>query len=332
MIKVGLIGAGAIGYFHLSGYENNSNCELIAIASRTEKSAKLAAKKFGVPNTYWGENWKIMLEKEDLDVVSICSPNYLHAEMTLEALKNDVNVLCEKPIALTKKELDKIEEVVKTSGLIYFTAFQKRYNPIVPYLKKIVEEKILGDLTYVRYNFSHLGPYTSWKPLSDEKWFFDADKAGGGVLLDLGVHCIDILRHLIGEFTSVEWASFNTSCKKIQHEDNGIVLFRFINNALGIVYVSWCNEPHEIIEIFGTNGILRIDLHTNDLLLKPKEIKQVDNVKALLSFETPEDYNTQNKLIDHFIECVKENKQESPDFQDGKRAVEFVLDAYSKQI
>jgi predicted dehydrogenase len=331
-LKVGLIGAGGIGYFHLSGYKKNENCELVAVASRTEKSSKTAAQKFKIPKAYWGEDWIKMLEENKLDVVSICSPNYLHAPMVIEAIKNNCNILCEKPIAISINELKDIEASLRTKKLIFFSAYQKRYIPIIPQIKKVIENEVLGEINLVRHFFSHYGPYTSWRPLSEQKWFFDSEKAGGGVLLDLGVHSIDLLRYLIGDFSKIEGYSHNTTCKKISNEDNCSVLFRFRNNAIGVITVSWCNEPLDIVEIFGTKGILRIDLQSNEPLdYKPKNLKKNEVLKKILEQKFTMNVIPQNLLIDHFIQCVLNRNQENPNFEDGKRSVEFVLEAYSSK-
>jgi len=328
-LRVGLIGAGGFGYLHLSGYKKNENCELIAVASRTEQHAKIAAEKFDIPEWYFGDDWKKMLEENRLDVVSICSPNYLHAPMTIEAIKNDVNVLCEKPICISEKELDEIEKLLEKKNLIYFSSFNKRYIEHFNNVKEIVDNEALGKINLIRFFFSHHGPYTSWKPLSEQKWFFDTEKAGGGVLLDLGVHCIDILRYLIGEFRAVEGYSQNTSCKDIKDEDNCNVLVRFENEALATMSISWCNEPMELLELYGTKGNLKVDLHSKQpISFAPKKLKRNQFIKVALEHESTH-ANTQHLLIDHFIDCVLKGKQEHPDFYDGKRAVEFVLKAYS---
>jgi len=329
-IKVGLVGAGRFGIFHLAGYKKNENCEIIAVCSRTEESARNAAEKFNIPNVYWGDSWKRMFEEQNLDAVSICSPNYLHAPITLLALENNCNVLCEKPIALSLKELDQIENILNTKDLIYFTSFQKRYLSIIPNVKKIIASKIFGEINLIRYFFGHYGPYSSYQPMSKQKWFIDSKMAGGGVLIDLGVHCIDLLRFLIGEFDCVEGYNFNSTCKKINDEDNCNVLFKFENGALGMITVSWCSEPSEIIEFFGTKGTLKIDLQSNSPFdFHPK--KMLRNI--ILKEALDANYNTnmipQHELINHFVNCILENKQESPNFYDGKRAVEFVLEAYS---
>ncbi|MFW9951948.1 MAG: Gfo/Idh/MocA family protein [Candidatus Thorarchaeota archaeon] len=330
-LKVGLIGAGGFGHVHLSGYIKNINCELVAVSSGTEESAKFASEKFNIPNVYWGDNWKLMLENNELDIVSICSPNYLHAQQTIEAINQNCNILCEKPIAISNEELKNVEEALKNRTLIYFTSFQKRYIPFLPNVKEMIENGVIGQINLIRHVFSHFGPYTSWKPLSQDKWFFDPLKAGGGVLMDLGVHSIDLLRHLIGEFSKVEGYSYNTSCKNIVSEDNCNVLFRFQNEVLGVITVSWCNEPMDIIEIFGTRGMLRVDLHSkNPFSYKPKGLKKNPILKKALKYKYNRSAIPQHDLIDHFINCILKRKQENPSFLDGKRAVEFVLEAYSK--
>ncbi len=331
-LKVGLIGAGGFGNIHLSGYTKNNYCQLVAVASGTKKSATLASEKYNIPGVYWGDDWKRMLENENLDIVSICSPNYLHAEMTIEAIKHNCNILCEKPIAISYQELNNIEMMLRKSNLIYFTSFQKRYNPCLPYAKSVIENNAIGEINFVRHIFSHYGPYTSWKPLSQEKWFFNADKAGGGVLMDLGVHSIDLLRYLVGEYSKVEGFSYNTSCKDIVNEDNCSVLIRFLNDVLGVITVSWCNEPSDVIEIYGTKGMLKIDLHSREpISFKPKILKKNQYIKMFWKKDYSQNKIGQHLLIDHFINSVISKKQEQPDFIDGKRAVEFVLEAYSKK-
>ena len=328
-LKVGLIGAGSIGYYHLSGYKKNANCDIIAVASRSEQSAKKAADKFEIPSVYWGDSWKQMLEEQNLDIVSICSPNYLHASMSIVALKNNCNVICEKPIAINKNELEMIENTLKTSGLIYFTSFQKRYMTVIPYIKKIIENKVLGDINLVRYFFGHYGPYTSWHASSEQKWFFDTKMAGGGVLLDLGVHCIDLLRYLIGEFTEIGGYNYNSTCKKIRDEDNCNVIFKFKNGTLGNITVSWCSEQSEILELFGTEGSLKIELQSNTpFTFQPKKLRRNKYIKEALEADYNVNIIPQHKLIDHFVSCVINKNQENPNFYDGKRAVEFVLESY----
>jgi len=329
-LKIGIVGVGAFGTIHLEGFSKNPDCELVAIASRTEEHAKAASETFNVPKVYTGnDSWEKMIDNEQLDVISICTPNYLHAPIILEAIEKNCHILCEKPIAISREELNHIESKLAFKDLIFFTSFQKRYNPIFRLIRSIIGKDILGKITLVRYYFSHYGPYKSWEALSEEKWFFNSEKAGGGVLLDLGVHCIDILRYLIGEYDKVNGINFNTSCINIEDEDNCSVLFRFKNNATGLISVSWCNEPLETLDLFGTKGFIKVDLSgRSPLSFGPESFKRNKIIKDLIEFK-PTNESAQNQLIDHFINCIQTKKQESPNFDDGKKAVEFILDAYS---
>jgi len=270
-----------------------------------------------------------MLRNEDLDVVSICTPNDLHAPMTIEAIDNNINVLCEKPICVSIKQLDEVENKLKNKGTIFFTSFQKRYISFLPLIKKIIVNEIIGKLLLVDYHFSHYGPYKSWEAISEEKWFFDSEKAGGGVLLDLGVHCVDVLRYLVGEYSEIKGVDFNTHCIDMTNEDTSSVLFKFQNDITGMITVSWCLEPLEILKIYGTKGMFNIDLRTKKIVYyRPLELKKSPMFKEVLSHKEPR-MNNQYKLIDHFITCILNKKQEHPDFNDGRKAVEFVLKAYS---
>jgi len=328
-VRVGLIGAGGFGNIHLEGYLKNPNCEIIALAARTKNHAKSAARKFSVNQVYFGEDgWKNMLKSEKLDAVSICTPNFLHAPMTLEALDNGIHILCEKPICINRNELEKLTQAVKRTNLIFMTSFQKRFNPLIPILKWIIEDGILGKIILVKYNFSHYGPYISWKALSEEKWFFDSNMAGGGVLLDLGVHCIDLLRYLIGEYEEINGINSNTSCIDMKDEDNCNVLFRFQNDTLGMISVSWCNYPSEVIEIYGIKGNLYVDFRSKrPVSYQPKALQKDKLIKKAHSFKSRLN-NYQGKVIDHFLDAVIRKEQLHPNFEDGKKAVEFVLEAY----
>ena len=328
-VKVGLIGAGGFGNIHLEGYEKNENVDLIAIVARTKDHAEKAAQRFSVEQIYFGnEGWKNMLKLENLNAISICTPNYLHAPIALEALRSGIHVLCEKPICINYEELGELEKVVEETKCVFMTSFQKRFNPLMSILKWIIEDEVLGNIILIKYYFSHYGPYTSWKALSKEKWFFDSKMAGGGVLLDLGVHCIDILRYLIGDYAEINGVNSNTSCIDMKDEDNCNVLLSFQNGILGMISVSWCNYPSEIIEIYGTKGNMRLDLHSKrPVSCQPKSLIKNQLIKKAQYFKKLSN-NYQNILIDHFIDAITNNKNEHPNFEDGKKAVEFVLEAY----
>lgn len=269
-----------------------------------------------------------MLDSEDLDGVSICTPNFLHFPMIMEALKRDVSILCEKPVCITLDECIKVESFLKEKDLIFFTAFHKRYLSVIPLLKQLLIEERLGDITMVRYFFSHLGPYTSHNARSKIRWFYDSKMAGGGVVLDLAVHSIDLLRYLIGEYSVVEGYSEKTSCLELSDEDTGTIIFKFKSGPIGNISVSWCCQPTELIEIFGRKGTLTVDLTSKvPCQVYPKELIKDPLIKELSKHKLST-IEPHHLLIDDFVKSFRTKNQKSPNFTDGKRAVEFALDAY----
>lgn len=329
MLKIGLIGAGAIGEVHLKGFERNKFCNVVSVASRTKEHAQQAADKFNIPNIFIGDEW-IDLLNEDIDAVSICTPNYLHSEMILRSLERDIHVLCEKPIAILQDELNQIEHIISKKDLVFYTMFNKRYNPIFPRIKKIITKRILGKIINVRYYLSHYGPYKSWRAKSKEKWFFDPEKAGGGVLLDLGVHCIDIFRYLLGDYKAINGISYDTSCIKMKEEDSCNVNFTLQKGTLGLISVSWCNPPSEFIEFYGTDGLLRLNLFKNKFTVTPSKLRKSPLLNRFFQ-NNDKKISSYHLLIDDFINSIlkKSYSDKSPSFLDGKKAVEFVNKAYS---
>ncbi|MHA1325987.1 MAG: Gfo/Idh/MocA family protein [Promethearchaeota archaeon] len=331
-LKIGVLGTGGFGQVHLSCYQNNENCEIVAVASRTEKHSKMAARKFSIPYYYHGDDWRKLFSENDLDIVSICTPNYLHAPMILEAIENEINILCEKPICISKEELNEIESHLNKKKVIFFSSFQKRYIPPIIMFKDVIEKGLLGDIRYIRYRFSHLGPYKSWRPISEEKWFYDIDKAGGGVLIDLGVYCIDLIRFLFGDYKNLIFSMKESQCYKIEGEDSAFVIFKVDDNITGEIDVSWCFGPLEYITLMGNKGWMILEFVPKYQVFYhfywKKKLAKNKLIQKMVKW-TPTSRNYQQQLINHFVNCVINGTQEHPDFIDGKRAVEFVLDAYS---
>ncbi len=115
----------------------------------------------------------------------------------------------------------------------------------------------------------------------------------------------------------------------MQDEDNCNVLFRFKNDALGFITASWCNEPLEMVDIFCTKVYIKFNLtNKNFVSYGPRNLKKNEFLQNLINYKPSGDI-AQYVLTDHFIDCIKKKTQENPNFEDGKRAVEFVLDAYS---
>ena len=270
-IKVAVIGVGSISESHIAAYKNNENVELYALCDINEKILKEKGKKHGVEKLY--TNVHEMLETlPEIDAVSVCTWNCAHAECTIAALKAGKDVLCEKPMAMNAAEAQKMLDTARTCGRKLMIGFVRRFGNDTKVTKDFINGGSLGEIyyaktTYLRRNGNPGG------------WFGDKSRSGGGPLIDLGVHVIDLTRYLMGnpKPVSVYGATFkklgnrpgivkdptdyfsasaaaNDACDV---EDAVTALVRYDNGAVLSVEASFSlniKNPSGIIELFGTKG------------------------------------------------------------------------------
>ena len=188
-IKVGIIGCGNISQYHLQGYAALDDVEIYALCDINEDNLKNRGEMFGVTRLY--TDYNEMLKLEELDAVSICTWNAAHKECTVAALKAGKHVLCEKPTAMNRAEALEMQKAAEESGKILMIGFVRRHGNDCAVLKDFIEAGSLGDIyyakaTYLRRNGNPGG------------WFGNKELSGGGPLIDLGVHVIDLVKYLMG--------------------------------------------------------------------------------------------------------------------------------------
>jgi predicted dehydrogenase len=198
-----------------------------------------------------------MLAAEKLDVVSVCSPNRFHAEHAIAALAAGAHVLLEKPAATSMKEIAAIKAAVKRSGRVLVVGFSHRFHRGNIKAKQLIEDGAIGEPYMIRIRFAHSGPYKGW---AKSDWFYSPALAGGGVLLDMGIHAIDQALWLGGPVRSVQ-AMTATLRKKIEVDDNALLLLEFANGkTLGCIEVGWTSPTgFNGIEVLGDDGSIQID-------------------------------------------------------------------------
>lgn len=326
---VGIIGAGTMAErYHLPAIREIPELKFIANVNATKKRAKYIAKKFGAEA--WYTNYKDMLKRDDIDIVEICTPNYLHCEMTIDAAEAKKHIIVQKPMAISVTEADKMIKAAKEADVKLMVFYQLRFNPVFEKIKKIVDSGMIGDPFMAKAHIGHMGPYDFWGAVSD--WFFDPKKSGGGVLLDLGVHYIQNLRCLMGKIESVYAATESLMHKKI--EDNASLILKFKNNKRGIINVSWLLKGgyFEGLELYGTKG--SILFNNNWPQLRPRLIYFSENEStkfgrgwSLLASEQ----NIIKSTIDihkHFINCIFKNDKPITNGEEGRRDLEIVFASY----
>ena len=204
-LKIGLIGAGGIATgCHMPGYANMDNVEIVAICDiKIEKAKKLAA-KYGVEQVF--EDYMDVINLPGLDAIDICTPNYLHSTIAVAALEKGLNVFCEKPDAINAVEAEKMKAAAEKSGKVLMVMRNNRYYSNSQYLKKFIAEGGMGDIYCGRCGWIRRRGIPG-----KGGWFTTKAKSGGGPLIDLGVHMIDLSIWLMGNPTpvSVSGCTFN---------------------------------------------------------------------------------------------------------------------------
>ncbi len=323
-LRVATIGCGSIAQvLHLPGYAKNPNVEIVACADPDQRRWSEVQKKFGVDRFY--KDYADLLDNEALDAVSICSPNAFHAEQAYVALGLGLHVLCEKPMTLTRKEADILVSAARKAKTVFMVGFSQRFCHGIIEAKKILESGKLGDPFMIRIRFAHEGPYPGW---AKDDWFYDPKAAGGGAMLDMGIHAFDLARHLFGDVKKVS-ASVKTIFKPIKVDDNAVVTLEFKNGALGYVEVGWTSLPgFNGAEIYCRHGNLIIDYTTGMRMISGRQLKSGRHKAVTKTFPFRPNEGGWDIEMDYFIDCIRQGYQAEMDVVAGAEAVKIALAAY----
>ncbi len=191
-LRAGVVGLGWAGEQHLKSYVGLPGVEAVALAGLEKGRLEALGKSYGVPNLY--EDYEGLVAREDLDIVSVCTPNHLHAPIAVAALEGGKHVLCEKPLARTGVEAESIVRAARAAGRVVNVAFTQRERGDVQVLKRHVLEGNLGRVYHVKASWLRRDGIPGMG-----SWFTSKEMAGGGPLIDLGVHMLDMALYLLDE-------------------------------------------------------------------------------------------------------------------------------------
>lgn len=254
MAKLAMLGAGFIGDFYTYGLHGlRSRDKVHIIYSRDDSRGRAFAKKHGIPK--WTTSMKAAVEDPEVDAVVIGLPNNLHLEAVKLAAAARKPVLCTKPLGRNGKEAFMMLEAVEKAGIFNGYLEDLVYTPKTLKAIESVRAGTLGQVTWVRSRETHPGPHSNW--------FWTKEISGGGVLLDMGCHCIEIARNYIGkDIRPVEViAVADTLVKPIEAEDNALGWVRYENGAIGQFEVSWTFRGGMDLrdEVMGTEGTIWVN-------------------------------------------------------------------------
>jgi predicted dehydrogenase len=251
-----VIGCGSIARSaHVPGFGASEFATLAGFASRTRASAETTASGCGSDAPIY-DDWRELVERDDVDAVTICSPNAFHREQAVVAAKAGKHVLVEKPVAISAPEADEMIAAADEAGVVLQVAHNLRYLPAVLAAREAVAR--VGNIVGLRAAFGHAGPQV-WAP--EASWFFDRSRSGGGALIDLGIHIIDVV-HFVTRLEAREVTAMVSGADPC--ETAAQVIASFGNGAIGTIHASWVAKPAPDLSltIFGTEGTLHFDVRT----------------------------------------------------------------------
>lgn len=229
-LKAGVIGLGSMGQHHARHYFNFQDVNLVAV-SDTDKSKIELAKKY---NCIFYTDYKEMLKKENLDIVSIAVPTSLHKKVAIDVLNQGINALIEKPISYDLKSAKEILKAAKKNKVKFMVGHIERFNPVIRRLKKLIEKKEFGEIFSIES-----------KRLS----IYHPRIRDCGVIIDLGIHDIDLMNFLINKkLKSVYAVAFRKLIPNPEFEDHANILLNFKNDVIGKIEISWVS-PTKVREI-----------------------------------------------------------------------------------
>ncbi|MFP4005750.1 MAG: Gfo/Idh/MocA family protein [Candidatus Hadarchaeia archaeon] len=338
-LKAGLIGAGKTArLMHLRWYDSNPHVELVSVADADKQLAEGVARDFGMDGVYM--DVEEMVSREDLDLVSIVTPTFLHYEHAMAAIEEGVNVLLEKPMAATLEQCDEMLEAVEENDVKLQLGFQKRYNQGVKKVKELIEE---GRIGIPHYAFSHWTFFMNSEMLSAWKnsWR-NTLKGGGGVFQELE-HWVDAFRYLLDDEVESVSGEVNIVDPGMNLEDHAVANLRFGKGAIATVETSFFGPSKNIdtgypgqIEncgIYGTDGAIMFTI-PDWKNPAPPEVRVFDgesNAWEDICFEVDMlDFSHYHykREIDSFVDYVRKDKSPSPDGVDGRKTQEIVFALY----
>jgi predicted dehydrogenase len=234
-VRFGLFGCGTIADKQLAGLAQVRRVRLAATADASAERAALLADRYGAARSY--TDHRELLEDPDVDAVIVSTPNHLHAQHTIDAATAGKHVLVQKPLALTLQDVDAMDRAVQDAGVTAMALMMNRFTPSYVRLKELLDRQTFGPPLVYRTHFSHAGIYKSYKPSSN--WFLERQKAGGGPLLDLGVHHFDLLRWLSGQEVVSVSAEVATLGVEQETENNAFVSLTFGDGAIAQLFLSF---------------------------------------------------------------------------------------------
>jgi len=314
--RIGIIGAGGIArYAHIPGWKKLADAEVIAVADPSRQALKIAQDEFAVPFVY--TDYRKMLERKDIDIIDICAPNSVHFPATIAALQSGRHVICEKPIAVSSKEVEEMHRTAKRCRKKLMAAQSHRFRPESEITKSLISKGVFGEIYFAQCHALRR------RLLPINPTFIRKELSGGGPLLDIGVHILDLSYWFLGcpkvhsvsgvTFTKLArrkdvaglWGEWDRDAYDVEDFAAGFVRFKDGRSlTLACSFLANMEKQEDFsVQLFGTEA----GMHWPTFKLFMERNRILEDVE--LNIPQQETEPPHYKELRVFLECVKENKE-----------------------
>ncbi len=330
-VGVGLIGSGFVSAIHAEALARVAGARVVAVASPTAGHAEQFAARFVIPQHF--VDYRKLLERPDVDLVAIGAPNDLHAQVTLDAAAAGKHVVVEKPLALNLAEAEAMIAGCRRAGVKLMYAEELCFAPKYVRLKALLDSGALGKPVLIKQSEKHDGPHAPH--------FWDVERSGGGVTMDMGCHAIQFFRWMLGgaEVCSV-YAQMSTSvhAERTRGDDNAILIFEMAGGCTAMAEESWTKPGgmDDRAEVYGSEGVAYADLLRGNSILAYSTrgydyaVEKAGSTQgwSFAVYEELWNYGFPQEF-EHFVDCVANDKPPLVTGDDGRAVLEVLFAAYA---
>lgn len=343
-IKVGVIGAGNVAVGHLRAYAQNPDVEIVAVSDVSTERLAVVAQEFHIRHAF--ADYRQLLALPDVQAVSVCLPNWLHAPVTIEALGAGKHVLCEKPPALTAADAQRMADAAAASGRILMICFNYRYRNDTRFVKRLIDTGQLGSVYYVKASWLRCAGIPGRKG----NWFTRKALSGGGPLIDLGVHLLDLTLWLLGyprplSVSASTYAAFGprglhytgTSPEPCdapyEVEDLATAFIRLDNGATLLLETSWAmhtaaGRDEYFLHLYGDDGGVEMNVRNYCATDTVRVYRDLAGVPVDSAPHALQAGNGHAVAINDFLWCVRENRRPEATPEQGVALMELIEAIY----
>lgn len=326
-IRYGLVGCGFISNVHAEALATVPGAVVAACCSPDEDMRRAFCEKHRIPGF---ADHRAMLKDGNIDAVIIGVPNFLHAQIALDAAAAGKHVVCEKPLALTLEEAERMIEACRKAGVLLCYAEELCFVPKYERARELSNAGAIGRVYRVHQVEKHAGPYS--------EWFFDPARAGGGILMDMGCHSIEFARAFLGKppvRAVTAWMDTVLHRERTRMEDDVVLLLEFEGGASALLESSWAllGGMDSITHILGTEGVIHADLLKGQGLSVFSLQGYGDYAPGARGWTFPDVAwsftNGYPQEDAHFTECMRTGAAPRESGEDGRMVLEIMLAAYA---